>query len=41
MSWQVTPTALIYLFAAAVALVAAIYAWLRRSDTLGGGYLLG
>ena len=41
MSWQVTPTALIYLFAAAVALVAAIYAWLRRSDTLGGGYLFG
>jgi signal transduction histidine kinase/CheY-like chemotaxis protein len=41
MAWQVTPTAMIYLFAAAVALVAAVHTWLRRADTLGGGYLSG
>jgi len=39
MAWQVTPIALIYLFAAAVAGMTTVYVWQRRSDTLGGGYL--
>ena len=39
MAWQLTPIALIYLFATVVASGMAVYVWLRRGDTLGGGYL--